>query len=468
MKLPNTTQAQQLITQNPLEKSASTSSATVKVNDSEAITDYVIAIEQPISQLVPDPFRGRNIDFIYSPDLNPILGMKKYGIGSSPIDINKPFAERSYKYGEFTNPDDINAFLDQVDRLDGELKNMFQHLKPTAELLELVEKMSDEELAAFTQFTIKASSHLFGIENRNISEQLISSLSKLSDDALSSTIATMGELLQQGNEYKKPVSPIGENENGNETLAMISMPENINWFKSNYSANTAKYELANNYADLLIEKTLSEGQLIQLNSHLSETTLEQSSSIIDMMSLLKTHQNDDVLAMLNDVDKDSEANLLHYLAQQTNYQASKQYYQMDNGKFVAQQDNISSDSTRRELYNNILNAYNDIGMGWINDTLEQFTGTPAQIQNELWQTLLDDKEKMPEQFIRSDSVEAWALNNIARIENVFHVAQMNKIYDYNSERLVPDLIGNLTFYSSGNIRSLTDSSNNEEPHSDST
>ncbi|MFU2509429.1 hypothetical protein [Pseudoalteromonas sp. ASV78] len=453
MKLPNTAQTQQLITHNTLEKSASTSSATVKVNDSEAITDYVIAIEQPISQLAPDPFRGRNIDFIYSPDLNPILGMKKYGIGSSPIDINKPFAERSYKYGEFTNPDDINAFLDQVDRLDGELKNMFQHLKPTAELLELVQKMSDEELAAFTQFAVTTSRHQFGLENKNSSEQLISSLSKLSSDALSSTIATMDKLLQQGNDYKKPVSPIGENEHGNETLAMISMPDTISWFKSNYRANMAKYELANDYANLLMEKTLSEGQLIQLNSHLSETTLEQSSGIIDMMSLVKTHQNDDVLAMLNEVDKDGEPNLFSYLAQQTNYQANKQYYQMDNGKFVAQQDNISSDSNRRELYNNILNANNDIGMGWINDALEQFTGTPAQIQNELWQTLLDDKEKMPEQFTRSDSVEAWALKNISRIEGAFHVTQMNKIYDYNSEQLVPELIGKLSFYSSGNIRS---------------
>ena len=182
-----------------------------------------------------------------------------------------------------------------------------------------------------------------------------------------------------------------------------------------------------------------------------------------MMNIVKTHRNNDVLAMLNEVDKVSEANLLHYLAQQTNYQANKKYYQMDNGMFIAQQDNISSDSNRRELYNTILNAYNDIGMGWINDTLEQFTGTPAQIQNELWQTLLDHKEKLPEQFTRSDSVEAWAINNIARIEGAFHVKQMNKIYDYNSERLVPDLIGQLTFYSSGNIGSSADS---KEPKTD--
>ena len=310
---------------------------------------------------------------------------------------------------------------------------------------------------------VASSRHYIGMDNKNISEQLISSLSKQSADEFSSTIETMSTLLQQGNDYTKPVSPVGENKNGHEIVEMISKPDNVNWFKSNYGSNVAKYELVIDYANLLIDKNLSEEQLIQVNDHLSQSNLEQSSSIIDMMSLLKAHQNDDVLAMISEVDKDSELNLLSYLAQQTNYQANKQYYQMGNGKFVAQQDNISSDSNRRELYDTILNAYDTIGMGWINDTLEQFTGTPAQIQNELWQTLLDDKESRPEQFINSDSVATWAKNNISQIEGVFHIEQMNKIFAYNSERLVPDLIDKLTFYSSGNIYSKT---NTEKLQSD--
>lgn len=459
MKLPNLGQAQQIALQTVSANRATEFKAAASLVEPQ---DLLSTLEDAASTPLYDPFKGRKLNQDYTP--YSYIGMNRYRVTSSTtINIGEPIKEPTYRYGDFTDPDDINAFLDQVDRLEGEHKFMFQHLKPTQELLDLVQKMSDEELAVFSQFVVTTSSYHFGTENNNSSAQLISSLSKLSDDALSSTLATMGELVQQGNDYIKPMSPIGEDEQGNERLVMISMAENINWFKSNYKANTAKFELTKNYANLLIEKNLSEDQLMQLNDHLSASTLEQSNSIIDMMNLVKTHQNDDVLAMLNEVDKDSEANLLHYLAQQTNYQANKQYYQMDNGRFIAQQDNISSDSNRRELYNTILNAYNDIGMGWINDTLEQFTGTPAQIQNELWQTLLDHKEKLPEQFTRSDSVEAWAINNIARIEGAFHVKQMNKIYDYNSERLVPDLIGQLTFYSSGNIGSSADS---KEPKTD--
>ncbi|MBB1335023.1 MULTISPECIES: hypothetical protein [Pseudoalteromonas] len=458
MKLPNLGQAQQIALQTVSANRATEFKAAASLVEPH---DHFSTLEDAASTPLYDPFKGRKLNQDYTP--SSYIGMNRYRVTSSTtINIGEPIKEPTYRYGDFTDPDDINAFLDQVDRLEGEHKFMFQHLKPTQELLDLVQKMSDEELAVFSQFVVTTSSYHFGTENNNNSAQLISSLSKLSDDALSSTLATMDKLLQQGNDYKKPVSPLGENEHGNERVEMISMPEAINWFKSNYKANSAKYELANDYTNLLIEKNLSEDQLMQLNDHLSDSTLTQSSGIIDMMSLVKNHQTDDVLAMLNEVDKDQEPNLFSYLAQQTNYQANKQYYQMDNGKFVAQQDNISSDSNRRELYNNILNAYNDIGMGWINDALEQFTGSPAQIQNELWQTLLDDKEKMPEQFTRSDSVEAWAINNIARIEGAFHVTQMNKIYDYNSERLVPELIGDLTFYSSGNIRSSVDS---EEPQS---
>ncbi|WP_394193954.1 hypothetical protein [Pseudoalteromonas atlantica] len=434
---------------------------TVKVNKTDSINNYIIAEEGPENALAFNSFKGRNIPTTYSS--GSIVGMKKYGIASSPLDINKPFAEQTYKYGEFTKTDDINAFLDQVDRLDGELQTMFQHLKPTPELFDLVQKMSDEELVKFTEFMVASSRHYIGMDNKNISEQLISSLSKQSADEFSSTLETMSTLLQQGNDYTKPVSPVGENKNGHEIVEMISKPDNVNWFKSNYGSNVAKYELVIDYANLLIDKNLSEEQLIQVNDHLSQSNLEQSSSIIDMMSLLKAHQNDDVLAMISEVDKDSELNLLSYLAQQTNYQANKQYYQMGNGKFVAQQDNISSDSNRRELYDTILNAYDTIGMGWINDTLDQFTGTPAQVQNELWQTLLDDKESRPEQFINSDSVATWAKNNISQIEGVFHIEQMNKIFAYNSERLVPDLIDKLTFYSSGNIYSKT---NTEKLQSD--
>lgn len=460
MKLSNTATFAQVAEPIKQQKPNANITATVQINETSSINDYFSATEVPKNGPAFSTFNGRNIPTSYSSDH--FVGMKKYGVFSSPIDLNKPYVEQTYTYGEFTNPDDINAFLDQVDRLDGELQTKFQHLKPTSELLDLVQKMSDEQLATFTEFMIASSRHYIGIDNKNISEQLISSLSKLSDDALSSTIGTMDKLLQQGNDYTKPVSPVGENKNGHEIVEMISKPNNVNWFKSNYGSNVAKYELVIDYANLLIDKNLSEEQLIQVNDHLSQSDLEQSSSIIDMMSLLKTHQNDDVLAMISEVDKDSELNLLSYLAQQTNYQANKQYYQMGNGQFVAQQDNISSDSNRRELYDTILNTYDTIGMGWINDTLEQFSGTPAQIQNELWQTLLDDKESRPEQFIRSDSVEMWAQNNISQIEREFHIKQMNKIYAYNSERLVPDLIDQLTFYSSGNIRNTVDS---EEPQS---
>jgi len=447
VKIPSLPQAQRLFTQPIKPHLGDKFKAAIEVFTSSPVNKELNTIENAPVIAVDDPFKGRKLNH---DDLPHYFGMGLYGLSSSAIEMNKPFTERTYRYGEFTDPDDINAFLDQLDRLDGEHRRMFQHIKPTQELLDLAQKMSDEELSLFAEFAVTTSSLRFGMQNKDISEQLISSLSKLSDEALSSTVNTMAAILKQGDDYKKPTSPIGDDINGNELLVMQSSDENIDWFKSSYKANNTKTDLAISYANLLMNKNQSDEQLTQLNSHLADTNLQQSSGIMDMMSLIKTHQNDEMLAMLSEVDKDNQNDVFTYLAQQTNYQANKQYYQIGNGKHVAQQDNISDPSSRRILYDNILEAYNDIGLGWINDTLDEIKESPAQIQNQIWEKLLADKEKSPDQFIHSDSVQKWVTTNVPSMQMNFHTQQINKIYDYNSERLVPDLLGRLTFFSSGN------------------
>ena len=126
MKLSNTVGFSQLTDQIKQHRPNTPHTATVKVNEADSISNYIIAKKGPESELLLNSFKGRNTATTYSP--HHIVGMKKYGIASSPLDINKPFVEQTYRYGEFTNPDDINAFLDQVERLDGELQTMFQHL----------------------------------------------------------------------------------------------------------------------------------------------------------------------------------------------------------------------------------------------------------------------------------------------------------------------------------------------------
>ena len=81
--------------------------------------------------------------------------------------------------------------------------------------------------------------------------------------------------------------------------------------------------------------------------------------------------------------------------------------------------------------------------------LDEVEGTPAQIQKEIWQQLLEDKEATPDNFIKSDSLETWATNNLASIELQFHDKQTMKIHEFNSELFLPETLSNLTFYASG-------------------
>ena len=394
-----------------------------------------------------DPFKGRHTSNLELPSY---FGMRHYKITSSAIDMRDPHKERTYQYGELTDVEDINAYLDQLERLEGEHKIMFEHLKPTKELLSLAEKMSDEELAQFAEFMVEISGvEFFQTQKSTVPDELITALNAMSEDELSSSIEAMSSILSQGEGYQKTASPVGADKYGRENAVLFSYQDGME-LKAGYYGNNAGNKLAKNFAKLLTDNKLNSEQLIEMNHHISQSSFEQSRGIVDMAGLVSKHMLDDMLSMLDEADKDNAQNIFSYLGQQVNYQAHRQYYQTDKGDYVVQQDDIASESDRRNLYENILTAHNEFGLGWISDALDEVQDTPAQIQKEIWQQLLDDKEATPDNFIKSDSLETWADNNLASIELQFHAKQTMKIHEFNSELFLPEILSNLTFYASGN------------------
>lgn len=405
-----------------------------------------------------DPFKGRNASL---QQYSRFVGMRHYRIQSSAIEMGNPNKERTYQYGDLTETDDINAFLDQLERLSGDQKLMFEHVKPTKELLELATKLTDEELGQLAEFMVEVSQYDF-LQNKSskLAERLIPALNDLSADALSSSIGAMKSLLENGQSYKKNPPPVGLDDRGLENVLFTASEDGMD-FKAGYLAANADTELSKRYAELLITGKMSDEQTVQFNTHLSQSSFEQTRGMVDMASLIKTHQIDDMLAMFNDVDKDAEQDLFAYLGEQVNYQAHRQYYQTESGDYVAQQDDIASESDRRSLYKNVLKAYNEFGVGWINDALKEMEGSPAQIQKELWSKLLADKDEMPEQFSKSDALEQWAVNNVDNAESKFHFNQVMKIHEFNQTRYFPERLGTLTFYASGNLLIVEGSTSKE-------
>lgn len=395
-----------------------------------------------------DPFNGRNATNIQIPHF---FGMRHYRIMPSAIDMSDPHKERTYQYGDLTDVDEINAFLDQLDRLDGDHRVMFEHLKPSKELLSLAEKLSDEELEQFTEFMVEISRPSFIANSRNtdLPDRLISTLNSFSDDTISSSVKAMTAVLDQGKAYKASTSPISDNEYSSEQLSFVSYKEGLD-LRAGYLVENAGNEFAKDFATLLNSKKLSEEQLVDVNRHIGMSSFEQSRGILDMAATVSKQYLDDVITLLAEVDKSDQANVFAYLGQQVNYQAHRQYYQLENGDMVIQQDDITGKSKRRNLYENVLTAHKDNGLKWVNDAIKEFEGTPAQIQNEAWQKLLDDKAADPDSFLEPEPLQAWAIRNLGGIEKGLLEEQTVKIMKFNSERLLPDLIVGLKFITSGN------------------
>ncbi|TMP28126.1 hypothetical protein CWB99_01455 [Pseudoalteromonas rubra] len=375
------------------------------------------------------------------------IGFKRFHITSQEMTKNEHGQlSTQYAYGDLTDKDDINAFLAQLDRLPPEQRNKLEHIKPSKSLLSLAERLDDDALSQLADILISAgNTSIFAQEKRNhVPDELVEALSSLPDDILHDTMQTFASLTEQGDTYQAPTSPVGVDEKGRERILMTSSDRDKYW-KHQLAQPPEDLQLLHSYTDLLISGKFKGDDLSTLNTHLQESTFSQSRGILDMANVIKPFEKHSMLAMLDEADKESEHNVFAYLSQQVDLSAHRQYYQTEKNDVVVQQDLPPSESDRGRLYSDILTAYDEYGLGWINDALEHTAGTPPQIQQQLWGQLLDDAEHFNEQFVRSDALESWASLAIPPLLQAFHDKQIDDIRDYNSERILPDFLGNLTF-----------------------
>ncbi|WP_054015520.1 hypothetical protein [Pseudoalteromonas sp. R3] len=384
------------------------------------------------------------------------IGFKRFHITSQEMTKNEHGQlSTQYAYGDLTDKDDINAFLAQLDRLPPEQRNKLEHIKPSKSLLSLAERLDDDALSQLADILIDAgNTSIFALEKRShVPDELVEALSSLPDDILYDTLQTFASLAEQGDTYQAPTSPVGVDEKGRERILMTSSDRDKYW-QYELAQPPENLQLLHSYTDLLISGKFKGDDLSTLNTHLQESTFSQSRGILDMANVIKPFEKHSMLAMLNEADKESENNVFAYLSQQVDLSAHRQYYQTEKNDVVVQQDLPPGESDRGRLYSDILTAYDEYGLGWINDALEHTAGTPPQIQQQLWGQLLDDAEHYNEQFVRSDALESWASFAIPPLLQAFHDRQIDDIRDYNSERILPDYLGNLTFL--GGMKHATD------------
>ncbi|KZN49666.1 hypothetical protein N474_05280 [Pseudoalteromonas luteoviolacea CPMOR-2] len=354
---------------------------------------------------------------------------------------------KSYQFGELTNEADIEDFLAQGDRFPPDQRHKFQHLKPTQELLELSKKLSDEDFAKFADIIVNMAE--FNPKTgrfNNISEDLIDKFNSMSEETLSSTLHTMSHILEQGqaHDFSPYSSPAGILDAKGQEDALLNRYDKDHHIFSRSFGMQERANL-NRYANIILDNKLTDEQLLELNAHIDESDYETNVGIIDMAKTIKPYQQDSFFAMLSEVDKSNNQNVFTLVSKQLDWREHKHYLQTDSEEYVINHDALTSERERQDFYSNLLNAFDQVGLGWMNEVIEFTFDTPAKSQPAIWHELIKDLEETPEDFIRSDSIESWVNSNIDSLVHSFIEQQIKDMHKYNETLDMPFNLSGLNY-----------------------
>ncbi|MCF2856397.1 hypothetical protein L1286_02855 [Pseudoalteromonas sp. SMS1] len=358
---------------------------------------------------------------------------------------------QSFQFGELTDKAEIDDFIAQANRLPPTQRHKFQHLKPTQALLALTKKLSDEDLAKFADIVVNTT-EFNPKTNRfnNLSETLIDKFNHMSEETLKSALHTMSHLLEQGeaNDFSSYAPPAGIlDAEGRENALLNRYDKNHHPFARSFGMETRANLVQ--YANMLLDNTLSDGQLLELNAHIDESNYETNVGIIDMAKTIRPFEQGNFFAMLNDVDKTHNTNVFSLVSKQLDWREHKHYLQTSSREYVINHDALTSEGDRKALYSNMLNAYEQVGLDWMNEVSALTFDAPPKSQLDIWHTLMEDLAQHPKSFMRSDSLQSWVDRNVGILVQRFAEQQVADIHRYNDALDSPFNLSGLSFIDIG-------------------
>ncbi|ASD67180.1 hypothetical protein WLQ65_02995 [Pseudoalteromonas piscicida] len=364
-----------------------------------------------------------------------MLGMKSYGIHREHIGTDENGRVYKDTYGDFEGREKIDEFLAIFDRLDEEQQIKFAHFKPTESLLDVANRLTDEELGQLTDFIVQSLKvNSFGQRGEDYSEKLIDKLSSMSDDLLTDTVKTMSSLMEQAENkfFSDPALPAYLLDEDGRADMDLTVRE-ADFFDQFNAYGDMNNQLLNDYAKFIIDNKFSDGDLLDLNAHLANSDFDTSRGMLDMATLVKANDRTTFIEMLNEVDTREPNNLFARLSKLNYENENTEYFRTDNREYVKFKGTPADDNEKSRLYNQLIKAYENQGLGWMNDVMEQSEDMPVRAELNMWLAILEDVEENPDAFKRSDSVESWMEGNLAGIVNDYYQGIKEKVFAHNEE-----------------------------------
>ncbi|MDP4487355.1 hypothetical protein QDG88_05230 [Pseudoalteromonas piscicida] len=373
-------------------------------------------------------------EFFLNLDLS-MIGLKRYGIHREHMGTEENGHIYKDTYGDFEGREKIDEFLAIFDRLDEEQKVKFAHFKPTEALLDVANRLTDEELGQLTDFIVESLTiNLLDQKKDDYSTKLINKLSNMSDEVLQDTVKTMSKLMEQADNkvFAEPNLPAYLLDKDGHADFDLNVRD-LGFFEDVNAYGDMNNQLLNDYAKFIIDNKFSDGDLLDLNAHLANSDFDTSRGMLDMATLVKANDRTTFIEMLNEVDTREPNNLFARLSKLSYENENTEYFRTDNREYVKYKGAPADDNEKSRLYNQLIKAYENQGLGWMNDVMEQSEGMPVRAELNMWLSILEDVEENPDAFKRSDSVESWMEGNLAGIVNDYYQGIKEKVFAHNEE-----------------------------------
>ncbi|WP_223192052.1 hypothetical protein [Pseudoalteromonas piscicida] len=256
----------------------------------------------------------------------------------------------------------------------------------------------------------------------------------MSDDLLTDTVKTMSSLMEQAENkfFSDPALPAYLLDEDGRADMDLTVRE-ADFFDQFNAYGDMNNQLLNDYAKFIIDNKFSDGDLLDLNAHLANSDFDTSRGMLDMATLVKANDRTTFIEMLNEVDTREPNNLFARLSKLNYENENTEYFRTDNREYVKFKGTPADDNEKSRLYNQLIKAYENQGLGWMNDVMEQSEDMPVRAELNMWLAILEDVEENPDAFKRSDSVESWMEGNLAGIVNDYYQGIKEKVFAHNEE-----------------------------------
>jgi len=311
------------------------------------------------------------------------------------IKIDQITGER--QWGSLKGENNIDAFDQIRKRLNVEQNKKMSYITPSQDWLELADKLSDEELNDLVDIIYDISDSVF-LENESGEEVefIVSQLNALSEEELSSSIATMAHLRDQAeigkNFYQRP-----------ERYGKVTDVDDF--IAASPIFHYEEGDLLREYSTLMFSSELSDDERSTVNEHLLNMDYAAAGGLISSTAQVEDDSKQQLFSLLSGHETEELMEVFSYLGNLANKDTFTSQYEIEDeeGKqSLATVFDPVDGVNQKLLIESLFNVEQTSGLDTVKEFIRQTVEYTDQVQSNAWQKIAESSEESTHSLSKED------------------------------------------------------------------